>query len=53
MLKLMKLMLGFTLPERINKVAPTLRVAPNDPGQPRTRNAGIEIKPRDPVPPPS
>jgi hypothetical protein len=53
MLRIIKRLLGFQLLERINKVVPTLRIARNDPEQPRTRSAGAEIKAREPVPPPS
>jgi len=50
MYRLIKRLLGFTPPERVNKTTPTLRIARNDPGQPRTRPTGGEVKPRKPVP---
>jgi hypothetical protein len=51
MMRLIKRLLGFTPPERVNPAVPTLRVARNDPGQPRTRSTGDEVVPRVPVPP--
>jgi len=40
MIRLLKKLQKFTIPEAVNEATPTLRIIRNDPNKPRVRNSG-------------